>query len=296
TFLRDPQFAEAQRPQWLLRFGAFPVTRTLQNWLAAATNAQHIVVAPDSRWPDPLHAVSTLLQSDPDSACRALLDCAPRPADAGWRATFVEAESAVERAAAGWLSRENFEGALIAALIERLPANHRLFCGNSMAIRDLDAFSGSGAKPLMLFGNRGASGIDGNVSTAAGIACSGPTVALIGDLACAHDIGGLACARGLDLVLVVINNGGGGIFEYLPQAALPEFERAWLTPAAIDFAHAAQAFGMPHRRVDTLAGFSATLDAALAQTASGPRCIEVIIDRVQSVAQHRAYWASVGAK
>lgn len=294
AFLRRPDFVAAQRPHWLLRFGAFPVTRTLQNWLAAVPAEQHIVVAPDTRWPDPLHAATTLLQADPEALCDALREAAPQPANAQWCAAFLRAESAAQAAAQGWRECENFEGALIPALLERLPAGHRLFCGNSMAVRDLDAFSGSDDKVLRIFGNRGASGIDGNVSTAAGIAVSGPTVALLGDLSCAHDIGGLATLRGLDLVLVVINNGGGGIFEYLPQVSLPEFERAWLTPSAIDFAHAAQAWQIPHQRVDSLATFSAALDIALA--AGGPRFIEILVDRAQSVAQHRAFWQSTGAQ
>jgi 2-succinyl-5-enolpyruvyl-6-hydroxy-3-cyclohexene-1-carboxylate synthase len=291
AFLRNPQFVAEQRPEWLLRFGAFPVTRTLQTWLTTTAAPQQIIVAPDGRWPDPQHTATTFLQADPSEVCRSLHDTALQPAAAAWPAAFWQAEATIRRITEIDLGKENFEGALIPALINRLPAGHRMFCGNSMAIRDLDAFSGSSAKPLTFYGNRGASGIDGNVSTAAGIACSGPTVVLLGDLSCTHDIGGLANLKGLDLVLLVINNGGGGIFEYLPQAALPEFERAWLTPAAIDFAHAAQAWGIPHQRVSSLAAFNTALDTALA--AGGPRFIEVMIDRAQSVAQHRAYWQRV---
>ena len=290
SFLRSPAFVTAQRPQWLLRFGAFPVTRTLQHWLAEATTAQHIVVTPDQRWPDPLHTTHALLQASPAEACAALRNALPLPAAPAWHAAFMRAESAAQTAAEACHDREHFEGALIPALLERLSTGHRLFCGNSMTIRDLDTFSGSSSKALTLFANRGASGIDGNISTAAGIAVSGPTVALLGDLTCAHDMGGLANLRGLDLVLIVINNGGGGIFEYLPQANLPEFERAWLTPSTIDFAHAAQAWGIAHQRVDTLAAFSAVLNAAL--LAGGPHFIEVTVDRAQSVAQHRAYWSN----
>jgi 2-succinyl-5-enolpyruvyl-6-hydroxy-3-cyclohexene-1-carboxylate synthase len=290
AYLRNPVFTAMQQPAWVLRFGAFPVTRTLQNWLDTST-AQHIIVTSDGHWPDPQHAATTLLHADPTEACRALCEAAPEPVADEWCAAFAEAEAKIAAIARNCCNQENFEGALIPALIERLPAGHRLFCGNSMAIRDLDAFSGSSAKPLTLFGNRGASGIDGNISTAAGIACSGPTVALLGDLSCAHDIGSLSTLHGLDLILVVINNGGGGIFEYLPQVSLPEFERAWLTPSTIDFSHAAQAWGLPHQCVDTLDGFSAALETAL--RTGGPRLIEVVVDRAQSVAQHHAYWNTV---
>jgi 2-succinyl-5-enolpyruvyl-6-hydroxy-3-cyclohexene-1-carboxylate synthase len=291
AFLRNPQFVAGQRPEWLLRFGAFPVTRTLQTWLATAASTQQIIVAPDGRWPDPQHTASIFLQAAPDAVCRALHDAPLQPAPPTWPAAFRQAEETISRITADDQNNENFEGALVPRLIDRLPAGHRVFCGNSMAIRDLDAFSGSSAKPLTFYGNRGTSGIDGNVSTAAGIACSGPTVALLGDLSCTHDIGGLANLKGLDLILLVINNGGGGIFEYLPQAALPEFEHAWLTPSTINFAHAAQAWGIPHQRIESLAAFNAALDTAL--TTGGPHFIEVMIDRTQSVAQHRAYWQQV---
>jgi 2-succinyl-5-enolpyruvyl-6-hydroxy-3-cyclohexene-1-carboxylate synthase len=297
TFLRQPDFVEAHRPQWVLRFGAFPVTRTLQSWLSESKGkdkdgcaARSIVVTPDSRWPDPQHGVDTLLIADPAASCNALLANAPAPAPETWHRAFAGAEQAAERLSLEFMHEESFEGALVAALLERLPAGHRFFCGNSMAIRDLDAFSGTGSKRLTFFGNRGASGIDGNIATAAGIAASGSTVALLGDLTCAHDIGALACVRDLDLVLVVINNAGGGIFDYLPQAALPaaEFERAWLTPQNIDFSAAARCFSLHYARSETLANFTTTLEHALAK--GGATLIEVVIDRSVSVARHRAYW------
>ena len=170
-----------------------------------------------------------------------------------------------------------------------LPAGATLFCGNSMAIRDLDAYSGCGGKALRIVANRGASGIDGNVSTALGLAAAGaaPLVALLGDLAFYHDMNGLAAARGLDAVFVVLNNGGGGIFEYLPQAGLEEFERGWLTPLELDFSHAAALYGLSYVKVDHGAGFSAALAAALK---GGVHLVEVSIDRASSVARHRAYW------
>lgn len=294
AFLRAPGFAAQHRPQWLLHFGAFPISRAVNNWLAAAGGATHIVVAPNGRWPDPLYASTTLLQADPLATCEALAAAAPNPGPAPWRAAFVAADARAGAIAADPESGdETFEGALIPALLEGLPPGHRLFCGNSMVARDVDTFSGTGAKSLRLFGNRGVSGIDGNLSTAAGIAAlGGPTVALAGDLTCAHDLGGLALARGLDLVVVVLNNSGGGIFSYLPEAGLADFERAWLAPTGVDFGHAAATWGIPHRRVAGLSAFKAVFAAAL--EAGGPHLLEVAIDRERSVAAHRRYWERVG--
>jgi 2-succinyl-5-enolpyruvyl-6-hydroxy-3-cyclohexene-1-carboxylate synthase len=89
--------------------------------------------------------------------------------------------------------------------------------------------------------------------------------------------------------LVVVNNGGGGIFEYLPQAGLEEFEQAWLTPLALDFSHAAAMYGLAYRQVAGAADFSAALEHALK---GGAHLIEVMVDRASSVAKHRAYWAA----
>lgn len=296
-FLRNAALAGELRPEWVLRFGTFPVTRTLQNWLAAHAAAEHLVVGADPRWADPLHSTSLHLLADPDAACRALLAGQPASAPAGWFAAFRQAEDDARALAGRHLAGGFFEPALLAALVERLPAGHRLFCGNSLAIRDLDAFSGGGDKPLTLYGQRGASGIDGNLSTALGIAVAGgPCVAVLGDLTAQHDLTALASAAGVDIVFVVFNNGGGGIFEHLPQAGLPDrslFERAWLTPQRIDFAAAAAAFSVAYARADTLNGFNAALDDALAR--GGPVLIEATIERADSLARHRTLWNEAAA-
>ena len=124
-----------------------------------------------------------------------------------------------------------------------------------VVLRQLDAdprprgLVGGSTTPIRIHANRGASGIDGNIATAAGIAASGLTVAVIGDHRQRSRQPG-ADAQKLPLVLVVINNGGGGIFDFLPTAALPEFEAAWLTPQQLDFASAATAFGIAFARCD----------------------------------------------
>lgn len=293
AFLRPPSPLAAARPEWLLRCGGFPVTRTLQDWLRANSGALQIVLGADSRWRDPLHCAAALIQGDPLAVCDEWLATPLRPAAPGWRAMFAQAERRVAALAADWRSREDFEGALIPALLDALPASHSLFCGNSLPIRDLDAFSGSGDRPLRFFGNRGASGIDGNLSTAIGIASEGPCVALLGDLTLQHDLTALAAAGGRDIVVVVINNGGGGIFEYLPVAKLPEFERGWLTPQTVDLVAAAAAFGVAGERCASLGGFTSALRRALQR--GGPTLLEVPVDRRRSVAQHRAFWQQAAA-
>ncbi|MBK1679111.1 2-succinyl-5-enolpyruvyl-6-hydroxy-3-cyclohexene-1-carboxylic-acid synthase [Rhodocyclus tenuis] len=309
SFLRDSSFVARARPDWVMRCGDFPVTRQLQQWLSGCATAEQIVIAPPGRWNDPQHVATRVLHGDALHIIAALTQAVNAPAAAAWRQSFVRAEAAAEALAAKLAAPDSaaaltdeadrlpgsdadfWEGVLIPALLARLPAGFRVFCGASMAIRDLDSFSGGGSKPLAFFANRGASGIDGNLSTAAGIAAAGPTLALVGDLTCTHDIGGLALARGRPLLVVVINNGGGGIFEYLPAAALPEFARGWLTPADADFAHMAATWGIGYQRAATRSAFAAALELGLAAIERGDPClIEAVIDREHSVARHRAWW------
>lgn len=255
---------EIPAPEWIMRFGAFPVTRNLQNYLSAEV-ATHIAVDAWPRTIDPARQLTHLLHADPTAFCIALLRENLTAASDGWLDKFVALEEKALRRA---------EANHVHAILDALPAETSLFVGNSLAIRQLDSFSGHAGKNLRLYANRGASGIDGNISTAAGIASqNGPTVALIGDLTCQHDIGGLALTEGLDLVLIVVNNGGGGIFDYLPQHTLPEFQEGWRTPQNVDFEHAARAFGLSYQHADTNDELRECLKNALAN--GGPQLIEL---------------------
>jgi 2-succinyl-5-enolpyruvyl-6-hydroxy-3-cyclohexene-1-carboxylate synthase len=300
AFLRHPS-AQAMRPDWVLRLGAMPVSKLLQQYLAAANPALHVLVDAHGAWPDPLQSITHMVRTEPARLCRALLAHAPSPAPAAWLRGFLELE---QHGRPRWPEgQEPPEAWVVAELARALPEGATLFSGNSMAIRELDSFLDGDARALRVLANRGASGIDGNVSTLAGIAAlttyragadripARPVAGLIGDLALHHDLNGLHTLRGRDAVLVVLNNGGGGIFKYLPQAGLEDFERLWRTPVATDFAHAARAFGLPHARVNERSAFAVALDAALAQ--GGPHVIEVMIDADESVARHRAWWDTV---
>lgn len=264
AWLADPAFMERHRPEWVLRFGAFPITRHLQNYVGAI-RANHALVEPWPSWSDPAHRLTHLLRAHPADVCHALLAETLAPAPAGWLQIFADQEKA---------AAERADATHIGALLDELPDSTPLFVGNSLAIRQLDTHSGSGPKPIRFFANRGASGIDGNISTAMGIAAMhGSVVALIGDLTCQHDLGGLALAQGRNAVIVTVNNGGGGIFDHLPQHGLPEFEQGWRTPQRICFEHAALTFGLGYGCASSTQEFRNALRAALA--AGGPHLIEL---------------------
>lgn len=265
-WLSNQAFSEQHQPEWVLRFGTFPLTRNLQNYVGGIRQI-HAVVEPWPRWSDPAHRLTHLFRAEPADFCTALLAESLVAAPGGWRQDFAELEAAAEKTA---------EAGHIAAMLEEIPEATPFFIGNSLAIRQLDSLSGSGEKIIHFYGNRGASGIDGNISTAMGIAAvHGNVVALLGDLTTQHDLGGLALAQGRNAVIVVVNNAGGGIFDHLPQRELPEFVQGWRTPQQISFEHAALTFGLGFGRADSLDDFRKTLRAAL--SAGGPHLIELLM-------------------
>jgi 2-succinyl-5-enolpyruvyl-6-hydroxy-3-cyclohexene-1-carboxylate synthase len=166
-----------------------------------------------------------------------------------------------------------------------------------MPIRDAETFFPARPQPFRVLSNRGANGIDGTVSTAFGVALAsrGPVVLLIGDVALAHDIGGLLAASrlGLRLVIVLIDNDGGGIFNFLPVAAGAgaEFEPHVATPHGLDFAHAAELYGLGWERAQDVESFRAALGRALASERSTIVCVRT--DRTENVELHRRVWESV---
>ena len=261
-WLPTDAYAEPFRVDWVLRFGSFPVTRKLQNFLAGIP--EQIWIDPWPRISDPQHRLNRIIRTTPAEFCTTAVANTAARSDDGLRSLCLQLDQA---AAARHFWPVN-------ALISAAPGGSTLFIGNSLAIRQLDAASGSGEQPLHFYGNRGASGIDGNLSTALGIAhARGSVIALVGDLTCQHDIGGLANAGGLNAVIVILNNNGGGIFDTLPQASLPEFETGWRTPQALNFSHAARAFGIGYQVADSEEALTCALKLAI--NSGGPQMIEV---------------------
>jgi 2-succinyl-5-enolpyruvyl-6-hydroxy-3-cyclohexene-1-carboxylate synthase len=174
-----------------------------------------------------------------------------------------------------------------------VPRDGLLVVASSMPIRDVDWFA-SGGQSLEVVCNRGASGIDGLVSLALGAAAAGrgPVVALLGDLSLLHDQNGFLVRPRPDLVMVVINNEGGGIFSFLPQAGFPEaFEQLFGTPTGIDLATLAKTHGLGHRRIERGSELAPAINVAL--DTRGCHLIEVSTDRTENVMLHRRLTARV---
>ena len=216
-----------------------------------------------------------------------------------WPSLWLRANDLARQAIQNHLAsiHEPFEGKVFAELANLLPDGAVLFAGNSMPVRDLDTFFPASERRIRFLANRGASGIDGVASTALGAhaATTAPLVLVIGDLSFYHDLNGLLGAKlhRLDATVVLLNNDGGGIFSFLPQAAHPEqFETLFGTPHGLDFRPVVEMYGGHFERVTTWDAFR---DALASWEDRGLRVIEVPTDRRRNVELHRELWAAVSA-
>lgn len=273
---------------WALRVGGTPVCRATSDWLRGRRGATQIVVSGCPRFADPERTATHLVQADPALFCARI---SGDPAPPAWAQALADRDRAAENAAeAACADDAPFEGAVLRRLLRALPAEAPVFLANSLTIRAAEWFSGGGAKNLRLFGNRGLSGIDGNLSTALGMAQAlGPAVAVVGDLAFLHDLNALSLLRAQKLTVVLLDNGGGGIFDHLAQASLPEFEQAWITPQSYDASALATAFGLRYIAAETT---SAAVAAVLENLSAGATLVHVRIDRALSLSRTQSFFAA----
>ncbi len=299
SLLRHRSYADQGRPDVVLRFGAVPASRVLAQWLASS-GADQIVVSPGGTWLDPDHSAATVVVADTAAVCGALVDEEPKPASESWTRLWVGAERAAQEAIGEVLAghAEPTEPGLARALVAGLRPGAGLVVASSMPIRDVEWYA-SPRSDVRVMANRGANGIDGTVSTMLGAAAGSkgnPTVGLLGDLAFLHDSGALvgAAARGLDGVLVVVDNNGGGIFSFLPQATslpAPLVERLFATPHDVDLVALAGVHGLATVELERTAQLAPAVDAAL--DAGGITVIVARTDRTANVTVHDEIHAAV---
>jgi 2-succinyl-5-enolpyruvyl-6-hydroxy-3-cyclohexene-1-carboxylate synthase len=297
ALLRTPGFADRHRPGVVLRLGAPPTSKAL-NALLAADGVAQVLVDPDGVWPDPGRTAVHRVGADPGPLLTSLAEQVLRgtsPWTRAWTGADRAARRAVDELLDGW--EEPFEGRVARDLADGLPDGATLVVGSSMPVRDLDQY----ARPregLAIRANRGLSGIDGFAATALGVAAGsgGPVVALCGDLTFQHDATSVLAAGGRSpgVVFVVIDNDGGGIFSFLPQAGLPRhFEELFGTPQGRDLGKLAEAAGLPWRRVAKSGELLPAVEQALA--AGGTSVLVVPGDRAVNLRRHREVDAAVAA-
>jgi 2-succinyl-5-enolpyruvyl-6-hydroxy-3-cyclohexene-1-carboxylate synthase len=283
----DAAFREQSHPDLVIQVGAAPTSRGVQELVGYADRL--LIIDPDGLVADPDRRATLTIDNDPADVVASLRAStlslpATRPQWHGeWHAADLKVREAVDKLLDSW--DEPFEGRIARDVAAAIPDGGVLFVGSSMPVRDLDMYM-SPRSGLRVLANRGASGIDGLVSTALGIAeVSGPTYALLGDLSVLHDASGLlwGARRGPGTVLVVVDNDGGGIFSMLPQASLPEdeFELLFGTPHGLDLEAIARAAGIGVRSVDSARVLVPAIREAA--TSRGVQIVRVRVDRRRAV-------------
>ena len=275
ALLRHREFADAHAPLLVVRFGRAPASKVLAQWIVKS--GARVVQVGGPGVIDPERNVTVTCQLD-ELGALAGADGTP------WMARWRHANDTAEHAITVAIDEIPLsEPGVARALASTLPNEAELVVASSMPVRDLEWFGGPSARA---HANRGANGIDGVISTALGRALTGkPVVVLVGDIAFVHDSNALVAlaARGADLRIVVIDNGGGGIFSFLPQAAsLTEerFEQLFGTPHGTDIVALAEAHGVTARTVESVD------ELRNAVTSSGPSVTRIVTDRTENVKLH----------
>ncbi len=316
ALLRSSGFADEMRPDLVIRIGDPPTSKPLRSWLSQMPDVPQVSLDPEGAWQDPAAALSESFALDPAVALRELGAAVVQGSQAqGWLQRWRGADERASEVIVGVLGGELNEPAVAAELGVLLPEEATLFVASSMPVREIESFWPVREDPPRVLCNRGANGIDGTVSSAYGVAAAGggPVVLLIGDVALAHDVGGLLAASRLQLPLtiVLIDNGGGGIFDFLPLASAPlarepageplpseegaaaedVFTRHVATPTGLDFAAAAALYGLRHERVSDVPSVRAALERGVSSRRSS--IVEVRGEREANVALHERIWNAV---
>jgi 2-succinyl-5-enolpyruvyl-6-hydroxy-3-cyclohexene-1-carboxylate synthase len=305
SLLRSSDVLGKLEVEAVVRLGSPWASRVLAETLGVlGEGAPQVLVDPWAGWKDPQRVASHLVMEDPTSWCAEMASRVERSAPDGWRRSWDAADEAADDAIAAWLDdhEELTEPGVARVVAASVPMGATLFLSSSMPVRDVEWFAPKRAGWPAVLANRGANGIDGVVSTALGVAHGrgSPVVALLGDVAFLHDLtaltrlGGLREVRDVKCTVVVVDNGGGGIFSFLPQAeTLAEgvFEPLFGTPHRMDLCRIAGAFGLE----STSVGTRKDLEDELARPPEeGVKVVHVSVpDRSENVRLHEELYTAV---
>lgn len=317
--LADEAFA-SDVPEAVVHVGGGVVSKRLLQYIARHRPNPYVVVNGSPARLDPNHIATRSVESDVAGFCHAV--ASKFAADDGRKGAWIGArrkasekddrrieeaavkdglespwasmwrgasEKAVRRVEEYEAKAEEISEPFVARAISRLiPDGHGLVVASSMPVRDMDAYAVSDGAYVPVAANRGASGIDGTVATAAGFArgSGNPATLVIGDLALLHDLNSLAMLRSLPITVVAVNNDGGGIFSFLPVSRQEAFfEKYFGTPQRVGFEHAAAMFGLQYENPKDMRGFEEAYRGAVSRDTA--TIIEVRTDRAENVASHR---------
>ena len=303
-YLDAPGVLDHLKPEMILHLGGLPTSKRLNQFLLACKGIPHIKIQSHASIIDPDGVQTHRIIADEDAFIEQLRCCIKDKTDTTWLSSWVKTDY-ISRTAINQFVADNRlnEVSLPPTVVELIPTKEALFVSSSMPVRDFDSFAPVSHKAVQVGANRGASGIDGIISSACGFSagCERPTTVVLGDLACLHDIGSLKLigSSAKPIIAIVINNNGGGIFHFLPIAEHDEiFETHFATPQNVSFASTAAMAGLPYSTPTTIDEFKQVFEGLLKSNSSG--LIEIAADRKENVELHnsirRAVHDAIGEK
>lgn len=297
AIFRNEDIRKQLKPDYILRFGAMPVSKSYLLYVQEHPEVPKYIVENYEGFRDPTGDKATFIYAQQKDLCddlvKVLNDCMIHTE---WLERWKSLNQLVKQHLSAAPADTITEGEAVRSLLEVIPCESMLYVGNSMAVRDLDTFFMTTDRKISILANRGANGIDGVVSSALGAASTSnnPVTLLIGDLSFYHDLNGLLAAKHyqLNMTILLINNNGGGIFSFLPQASDEKyFEALFGTPLNIDFMPIIHAYGGKYYH----AGNEEALKRKLTESyqSKGISVIEVKTDRDENFTWHRKKWQMI---
>lgn len=291
AFLAHHERWEELRPDVVIQLGQIPVSKRIQQWMGTLTDIDYITVSPNADVVNPSLTTTIHVMA----SVEVFLWEMSLGISVAQDLEYVRVWQGIESNSREQLDKVQeepnlFEGRTIHMLQQMMPDKGQLLVANSMSIRDMDYFWATGRSQAMVYGNRGTNGIDGTVSTALGLSTNGkPTVMLTGDLSFFHDMNGLAIGKthGMNLTIILHNNDGGGIFQYLPQKGTDDFDYLFNTPQGIDYSGLATMYGLDYVKVTNNAELEQAMQHYIGT--EGIHLIEVPTSKEISRELHKVY-------
>ena len=297
AILRNKQIRDKLKPEFIIRFGAMPVSKSILFYLNELDDIPQYVIETDEGSRNPINHATTFIYANPQILCNDFIKYSNnKEVDKKWLEKWLRMNSIAKK----YIMKESIntltEGEAVQCLLSVIPNESVLYVGNSMPIRDIDTFFMTTNRRITIYANRGASGIDGVVSSSIGVAATSDkhVTLVLGDLSFYHDLNALLIAKhyNVAITILLINNNGGGIFSFLPQAENKKhFEKLFGTPLHIDFKHAVNMYGGNYTLVHTKSKLQDELLISYKQ--KGLNVIEVQTDRDENVKWHRQKWGEI---
>lgn len=293
AFLRNKSIRKKLKPDFMIRFGAMPVSKPFLFYVKENKDVTQFIVESHMGYRDPTGNASEFIFADPMLLCEDLMDTVEnRVVNGDWLKNWQRMNQITKEHLLHGEETKITEGEAVRGLLKVIPDESSLYVGNSMAVRDLDSFFMTTMKHISVLANRGANGIDGMVSSGLGAASSGtPVSLLLGDLSFFHDLNGLMAAKHykLNITILLINNNGGGIFSFLPQATdKKHFDALFGTPLDIDFQQVIAMYGGVYAQATSETELKELLYSSYQY--NGLSVIEVKTDRTANAKWHREKW------